>query len=149
MTRGRPTRGPQMALELDASRQARERLELMLETISGITSVTTASERLGISEARFYELRDRALTAAVQSLEPLPAGRPRTITDPGDARVDEMEAKLHELTVQLEASRLREQIALTMPHLLVKEARRRFHEVRSSRALRPITRGGKGGTSNS
>lgn len=142
MTRGRTPRGPRMAQDLDGSGEARERLELMLQTVAGTCTVKDASERLGISEARFYKLRDRALSAAVQSLEPLPAGRPTTSRSDADPRIAALEAKVSDLTLQIEAAGIREEIALTMPHLYVREARRSSQRALSFRALRPLRGGG-------
>lgn len=150
MTRGRTPRGPRMAHDLDASSEARERLELMLKTVAGTCTVKDASEQLGISEARFYKLRDRALNAAVQSLEPLPAGRPATIRADADPQVAALEARISDLTLQIEAANVREEIALTMPHLLVREARRSSPRILSFRAFRPVRgSGGKRGTAGS
>lgn len=142
MTRGRAPRGPQIAQDLDGSGEARERLELMLQTVAGTCTVKDAAERLGISETRFYKLRDRALSAAVQSLEPRPAGRPVTARDDADPRIAALEAQVSDLTLQIEAASIREEIALTMPHLLVREARRSSQRVLSFRALNPPRGGG-------
>jgi hypothetical protein len=150
MTRGRPSRGPQIAQDIDSSSEARHRLELMLETVAGTSTVKNASERLGISETRFHALRTRALTAAAESLEPLPAGRPAKPRPAEDPRVHQLQEQVRELTLQVEAASIREEIALTMPHLLVREARRSSPALLSFRVRRPRRgRGGKRDTAQS
>lgn len=150
MTRGRRTRGPRMAQELEGSGEARERLELMLETVAGARTVKDASEQLNITEARFYALRDRALNAAVQSLEPRPAGRPAASHGAADPQIQELEARVVDLSLQLEAAAVREEIALTMPHLFVPGARRSSQRYLSLRAFRTARgRGVKRDTSGS
>lgn len=85
----------------------------------------------------------------VQSLEPLPAGRPAIARHADDPRIATLEAQVSELTLQIEAAGIREEIALTMPHLLVREARRSSQRSLSSR-LQPLPgSGGKRGVAKS
>lgn len=116
--RGRPPRGPEHAQKVEASEEARSRLELILRTLSGELSVAEACERLGIGEAQFHRLRDRALAGAAEALEPRPAGRPAAALDPSSARVAELEDELDELRIELYAAQVREELALVMPHVL-------------------------------
>jgi hypothetical protein len=79
--------------------------------------VDAACAELTISPARFAEIRKEALAAALKALAPRPAGRP---PEPApDAAMERMKAELFELKRELEASRIREEIALTMPHVLL------------------------------
>src|ERR1051325_4600340 len=76
MSRGRPPKGAELAQGLEGSSAAKDRLEIILQSIAGTISVVDACHKLGVSEARFHELRTGALQAASQALEPKPKGRP-------------------------------------------------------------------------
>jgi len=117
MARGRPPLGPGLVEGLGGSEHARERLRIILETITGGRTVAQACEALGISEAAFHKLRLKALEAALAGLEPKPAGRPAKEVTPEQARVEELERELKMMELQLFASQVREEIALAMPHL--------------------------------
>jgi len=112
----RPGKGVEHVETLEGSEEARRRLRGVLETISGELTVEAACEGLGLSAARFAEIRKEALAAALGSLELKPAGRPPAPTpDPAVGRAEE---EIRRLRRELEASRIREEIALTMPHLV-------------------------------
>lgn len=117
--RGRPGLGARHAHGGDGSDHAKLRAELILRVLAGEIRVTEAAASLGVSEAHFHRLRERAIEGAIEALEPRPAGRPAAEVDPRDARIAELEVLLHERNVELRAAQLREEIALVMPHLLV------------------------------
>jgi hypothetical protein len=113
--RGRRPAGPEYVDQLDGSTLARERLKVVLQTLAGQCRVAEACERLGICEQRFHQIREEALRAAVAALEPRPAGRPaQSSTTPAELPQALLE-QIEHLEVQLHASRLREEIALTLP----------------------------------
>jgi hypothetical protein len=66
---------------MQGSEQARQRLRVILEVIAGQRRVQQACEDLGLSVTRLEQLRQTALQAALDSLEPRPGGRPRRQTD--------------------------------------------------------------------
>jgi hypothetical protein len=70
MSRGRK---PRPAWE--ASEGARKAAAAVLHVIAGLKSPTEASQSIGVSINRYYQLEARALSAMVKSLEPLPRGR--------------------------------------------------------------------------
>jgi hypothetical protein len=115
----RPPEGPGLADRLEGPEEAKQRLKVILETISGERTIADAAAAIGVGLARFHELRNQVLQAALAALEPKPAGRPRSEA-PADAdpKLAELEAQVRELTLEIKASNVREQIALTMPHLL-------------------------------
>jgi hypothetical protein len=118
---GRPPEGPRLADRLDAPDDDRRRLRVILETIAEKRTVASACEELGIKPARFYELRTQALQGAIEAIAPGSAGRPpRPDTSP-DPKIVELEAKVRDLDLELRATQVREQIALTMPHLIKPE----------------------------
>jgi hypothetical protein len=101
---------------LEGSEASRRRLRLVLETIAGERTVESACVDLGISAARFAEIRKEALAGALHALEPKPVGRPAA-PEP-DAEVERLKAENFELRRDLEASRIREELAIVMPHVL-------------------------------
>lgn len=114
----RKGKGPRLVEEWEGSGEARRRLRLILETVSGEKGVGDAARELGVSESRFHEMRSEALRAALGDLEPRSAGRPSKQEDPKDRALAEKEAELRELRFQLRAAQLREELAILMPHVL-------------------------------
>ena len=112
----RPPLGLGHVERVEASEHARERLRCVLATLSGEMTVEAACARLSISPARFAEIRAEALAGAASALEARAAGRPAA---PGpDAELVEARERVRRLERELEASRIREEIALAMPHLV-------------------------------
>lgn len=116
--RGRPPSGIDLVGEVEGSGQARRRLRVMLETLSGSKKIAEACEELGIGEAQFHKLRHRMMAGAVASLEPSPAGRPPADRGERDERLAEVQDENRQLRIELRASQIREEIALLMPHLV-------------------------------
>ena len=144
MTRGRPPEGPNLVEKLDAPEDDRRRLRVILETIAGQRTVASACEELGIGAARFHELRTQALQAAVEGIAPRAAGRPAQPVEATDPKVAELEAKVRDLDLELRASHVREQIALTMPHLLKPESEPEpVKKTKPSKVLDKINKGRK------
>ena len=113
MTRlGRKPKGPALVDGLECSDTARERLRWILRATSGEATVPEVCAELGIGESRFHQLRDEVLQAAAESLEPRPAGRPAKPVGPSERRIGELEQRNRELTRQLEAERLRYELAV-------------------------------------
>lgn len=118
--RGRPALGARHVDKLDGDEDAKHRLEVIVRTLSGELSVEQACDELGISAAQFHRLREQALAGALTALSPKPRGRPPAApAEP--SRVEQLEEEVADLTFELRASQLREEIALVMPHLLKPE----------------------------
>ena len=64
---GRKPAGPQIVERLEGSPVAKQRLEVILETIAGRLTVPEARDRLGIGESRFHELRNLYMASLVKS----------------------------------------------------------------------------------
>ncbi len=122
MGRGRSPAGPEAAEDLEGSAEAKRRVRLVLETVAGRQTVPEACRAMGIGEARFFALRRDVLQAAVERAEPKAAGRPRAAIPAGADRAAELEAEIRELKLDLEAARVKTEIAIAMPHLLKPEA---------------------------
>jgi hypothetical protein len=67
----RPT-GPRA---LKASAEARKRMVMILETLSGVRTTQEAADGLGVALARYYQLETYALEGLLAALEPRARGR--------------------------------------------------------------------------
>ena len=117
MERGRPPLGPGLVDTLQGPDEAKRRLKVILETVAGTRTIADACAELGICEAAFHELRKQALEAAVAGLAPRPVGRPRKDADPEQRRIQELEAQVFLLKKDLQVAHLRQELAISMPHL--------------------------------
>jgi hypothetical protein len=110
-----------LARNLEGTERAKERLEIILETIAGELSIEEACEELGISDARFFQMRTRALAAALADLESRPAGRPSQSDSPEQQIIAELQQKVQEKESQLKATQVRLEVAQTLPKLVQEE----------------------------
>lgn len=122
MPAGRPPMGPKLVENLHASEEAKRKLEVILETVTGETSVIEACAKLGIGETRFYNLREEALSAAIATLEPGTPGRPRKENVFSEAEVEALKKELAMLKKDLVTSQTKTLIATAFPHLVKEEA---------------------------
>jgi hypothetical protein len=120
--RGRHPSGPEYVDHLEGSAAARQRLRVILQTLAGQCRVTEACQRLGLSAPRFHQLRAEVLQAALDRLEPRAAGRPRAAAEaPTAEQAEVLQARLAALEVELQAARLREELALVLPRVVHEE----------------------------
>jgi transposase-like protein len=113
--RGRKARGPEFVRDLQGDAQARERLERILDTVAGRLGVSEAAERLGITPQRLHMLREQALQAALEALQPQPLGRPSKAAGSEQEQIDALQRDNQRLQRELAASKLREEIDLVLP----------------------------------
>jgi len=121
----RPTGGVKMLEPLPGTPEAKARLSAIVATMSGEKSIPEACAELRIGEARFHEMRKEFLAEALGLLERKAAGRKVAQTPPEGTpgkRVTELEEEVETLRIELEAARIRTEIAVTMPHLLRRHA---------------------------
>jgi hypothetical protein len=74
--RGRKPTGGLLVERLEGSEHAKSRLKVIVETLSGQTTIPDACALLGIQESMFHKMRAQVLQAALSRLEPRPLGRP-------------------------------------------------------------------------
>lgn len=147
--RGRPPLGTKHVDRLLGSEAAKRRLKIVLATLSGEQTIPQACAELGIGETRFSDLRTAFLEQGVLALEPKPQGRPPRpeVTD-----LERENLRLHrenqQLKLEIQGSLIREEIALTMPHLL-KPSKGKKTKGPSSRASTKRNPGGSCGTKRS
>jgi len=63
---------------LSASKASRKQVAIILEALSGEIGTTEASERMGVSLSRYYQLEARALEGMLQAMEPKKRGIQKT-----------------------------------------------------------------------
>lgn len=110
------TRGVEHVESLEGSEGSKERLKMVLRTLQGEVTVEEACRELSVSEGWFHAMRRRALEGALGALEGSPPGR-----KPGEREDPELavlRGEVRELRRDLEAARIREEIALVMPHVI-------------------------------
>ena len=117
MSAGRPPQGVSHVDRLEGPEDLKERLRVILETLTGACSIAEASERLGVSESRVHELRREALEGALGALLPRPAGRPTAPAAQGADREAELSSRIRDLEIDLQAALVRTELALAMPQL--------------------------------
>lgn len=119
MGRGRRPAGLGHVDRLSGETSAKRRLRVILASLTGAMTIEEACRELGIGEARFHVLRHEALEGALAALAPKRTGRP-PIPAPTEVerRLAEQRTEIEHLKLDLYASRIREKLALTMPHVL-------------------------------
>ncbi len=137
----RPPEGVGHVDRLDGPQELKRRLRTLLETIVGRVSVAEACEDLGISESRLHELRRQALVGALGALMPKPAGRP-AMSETTTAREKDLEARIQELEVDLQAALVRTELALAMPELFRSKKNRRGRKAVGGKRPAPPGTGG-------
>jgi transposase-like protein len=115
---GRKPAGPQIAERLEGSPSAKQRLEVILETITGHLTVSEACEQLGIGESRFHDLRHQTLQATLEALEPRPPGRPSKPISPEQAEIDTLKAELRRVHADFELAQVQIRLARIHPGLI-------------------------------
>jgi transposase InsO family protein len=109
--RGRYPSGPEAVERLDGSGEAKRRLRVLLEVLSGRCRVKDACAQLGLGEARLEQLRTQALRGALEALEPRPGGRPRRRREVTADQVLELTARVRELELALRVAQARAEVA--------------------------------------
>jgi hypothetical protein len=113
--RGRRPSGPGYVEQVSGSKIAKDRARAVLETLTGARRVLEVCQELRISEQRFQQLRAEAVTAAVASMEPGQAGRPKKTPSAEQFRIAQLEQQLADVQVELKAAQARAEIALFLP----------------------------------
>jgi hypothetical protein len=93
-----------------------------------------------VSESRLHELRRQALTGALGALMPKPAGRPAT-AEATTARETDLEERIRELEVDLQAALVRTELALAMPELFRGGGKKNRRGRKKAGAARPAPPG--------
>jgi transposase-like protein len=113
--RGRRPSGPEYVARLNGSDLAKQRAQVVLETLSGVCRVVEACHRLDVSEPRFEQLRTEMLQAGVDRLEPRPAGRPAKEESAEAVELRRAQSRIEELEAALRVAEARVAIARILP----------------------------------
>lgn len=124
MPGGRPLKGPELVEGLEGSWEAKLRLRVVLETITGERTIAEACQALGLEESMVHLLRQRALAAGLNELEAKPRGRPPKEERVEPEALEALRRENEELKAKLREAELRSEISAAMPTLAerVKEA---------------------------
>jgi hypothetical protein len=115
---GRKPAGPQIVERLEGSQSAKQRLEVILETVSGRLTIPEACRRLGICESRFHVLREETLQATLENLEPRRLGRPPKLSTPEQSQIDSLQQELDRARAELELTKVQLSLARIHPGLV-------------------------------
>jgi transposase len=125
MSAGRPPGGSHHVMTLAGGVEEKHRLRVILDVMAQTMSVKQACTVLGVSEARFHQLRQQVLQGALDSLAPRRPGRPRASQPHDTPQVEELRRQVRELEMDLQAALVRTELALSMPQVLMDRAVRR------------------------
>jgi transposase-like protein len=114
--RGRHPSGPEFVDKLPGDAAAKERLRVVLETLSGDCRVQEACERLNLSEQRFDQVRIEALQGALTALQPKPLGRPPRTASVVEEELARLRARVSALEAELHVAAVRTEVAAILPH---------------------------------
>ena len=118
----RPNLGLEHVEKLAGDRASKTRVKTILRVLAGELSVAEGAEQLGIRPSRFHELRDELLMGAIEALSPKQSGRPPN--PPSESqRVLELQEELDRARYELEVERVRTQLLLAMPGVVLGKRR--------------------------
>src|SRR5438445_352859 len=129
---------------LQGDEGAKRSAALILEVLAGLRTPSEASTALGVTTMGYYILERRAvggMVGALGALMPKPLGRPVT-SETTTVREKDLEARIQELEVDLQAALVRTELALAMPELFRSKKNRRRRK--RSGAERPAPPGSGG-----
>ena len=135
--RGRYPSGPEFVDKLDGSLEAKQRLKVLLETLTGTRRVSEACEDLGIKDARFDQIRIEALQAALQAIELKPAGRKPHQPSPHETEMQILRERVAQLEAELQAALIRAELALTLPQVGAADQKKTTGKPRRQRSSAP------------
>ncbi len=116
--RGRHAAGPEYVTKLDGSAEEKERLKVIMQTMTGALRVSEACAALQVCPQRFHQLREEAMQGALAALAPRPKGRPPLQLTAEQQRIAELEKELAQAKIELRAAQAREEIALVLPRVV-------------------------------
>lgn len=134
---------------LVGSLQAQQRLDLMLQTLTGKSSIPEAAAQLGLGRSRLCLLRQQMLQAALESLEPKVRGRPSATRTPQEQQIADLHQQVLALKIDLKAAQIREELALLMPHVLHKNKKQPPKRAKKNSTDRRSRRGRSGAAAQS
>lgn len=116
--RGRRPAGTEVVDRQEGSSTAKERVKVVLETMTGTLRVKEGCRRLGISTQRFRQMREEILAGALASAEPGLPGRPAKVTTPTDEENRLLKEQLAAKDVELRSAQARTEVALILPRVV-------------------------------
>ncbi len=126
MPGGRPPIGVALVDRLEGPEEQKRLLKTILAVIREEKSVEVASTELGIGRARYYQLQEQALGAALVGLAPKPPGRPPT-PPPSAAEIESQRLRdeLAEAKLLKHAAEIKAELAQVLPGVLARGQKKR------------------------
>ena len=117
----RPIKGADLVDDLDGEAEAKRRLKVVLEQLSGERTVAEAMEELGIGRSTFFELRSKVLKSALAGLEPKSRGRPSYpgYTETDEAELQRLRKMYDQQLMELKIANVKEELRLVMPEVVI------------------------------
>ena len=143
MRTGRPPAGLDHVDMLDGDPLSKERLRVLFATLAGVLTIDEACATLEIRPSRFHALRQQALQGALTAIRPRRPGRPRKTPPPIDPeRLARLESEVTSLRVEVEAWRVRAEVARLDGAVAADEKKNQRNRKSSGKPLRrPGSRG--------
>lgn len=116
MSRGRPPLKSALVDALQGPQETKQRLRVILATVSGELTVAEACEQLGIGETRFFDLRRQALEGALAGIAPGEPGRPAQTESADAAKVKQLQKQLDDVKYELYTAQVKAELAAVLPH---------------------------------
>jgi hypothetical protein len=117
MSGGRPNFGVNHVDGIDAPKEEKRRVKIVLQTMTEELSVEEACRRLSIGPSRFHELRREVLEGALAGARPGRPGRPRKEESKEERKIRRLEGRIRDLEEELQLSLLRTELAVALPHV--------------------------------
>ena len=111
MKRGRPPQKSALVDAISGPEETKNRLRVILATVSGELTIPEACKQLKIGETRFYDLRAQALEAAFKGILPGVPGRPSKEETPEQAKLREMQQRLDAMELELKTAEIKVELA--------------------------------------
>jgi hypothetical protein len=115
--RGRYPAGLECLDQRDASDQAKERVRVTVQILTGACRVGEACAALGIGSARLEQVRRAVVDAALAAAERQPAGRKRRVPSAEEAELELLRQRVAQLEAELQAALVRAELAATLPRV--------------------------------
>ena len=136
MKRGRRPKKSALVDALAGPEPSKQRLRVIMATISGELSIPDACFQLGIQETRFFVLRAQALEGALMGILPGVPGRPSKEDTPEQAKLKEMQKRLDAMELELKTAKIKIELtealaAAKQPNAPVQKKRRQRQNHRS------------------
>jgi hypothetical protein len=105
---------------MEGDEEAKKRLKVILETLSGSKTIDEAAAELGIKAAMFHRLRYEWLEESMKLLLPKPLGRPRRRVAVESAELERARKEIESIRDELKKAHVREELSVALPPVMTR-----------------------------